>query len=120
MHLSSTAWAFILMSFHLGLHGSKVINNVKKKFCKKTKTLKLLSYLFILITVILFVIGVYTFYSRKYWEELFILTEFKWFDYDKSLILYMFENLCVVMLFSTSAYYLQKFVILLNRYKKNN
>ncbi|MBD5469731.1 MAG: DUF4405 domain-containing protein [Lachnospiraceae bacterium] len=86
LHLVSTAWSFVLMSIHLGFH----IRPPKQKMQKSC---------FYIITSAASVIGIYIFSVRKFYEELFLLTEFKWFDYDKSWIRYTLETICISLCF---------------------
>lgn len=76
LHLVSTAWVFVLMSLHLGLHLAPFANKLKKhrQFLWAGR----------IIAVLLAAYGVYIFVDRAFYEELFYLTEFKFFDTDKS------------------------------------
>ena len=87
LHMVSTAWSFVLMSIHLGFH----IRPPKQKIQKVC---------FYVIMSAASVIGIYTFLVRKFYEELFLLSEFKWFDYDKSLTGYVFETICISLCFA--------------------
>ncbi len=91
LHLVSTAWSFVLMSVHLGLHIRPRKEN-KQKMC-----------LCVIMSVVS-VVGIYIFIVRKFYEELFLLTEFKWFDYDKSVIGYAFETVCISICFAMLAH----------------
>lgn len=85
LHLVSTAWVFVLMSLHLGLHLAPLANKLKKhrQFLWAGR----------IIAVLLAAYGVYVFVDRAFYEELFYLTEFKFFDTDKSAILYFLKRL---------------------------
>lgn len=91
LHLASTAWSFVLMSIHLGLH-IRPRKEKKQKIC-----------LCVIMSVVS-VVGIYIFIVRKFYEELFLLTEFKWFDYDKSVIGYAFETVCISICFAMLAH----------------
>lgn len=69
LHLVSTAWVFVLMSLHLGLHLAPFANKLKKhrQFLWTGR----------IIAVLLAAYGVYVFVDRAFYEELFYLTEFK-------------------------------------------
>lgn len=100
LHLVSTAWAFVLMSLHLGLHLTPLANKLKKN----NKLLRAGQ----IIAVLLAVYGVYVFIDRAFYEELFYLTEFKFFDTDKSAVLYFFETVAMSSTFASIAYYGRK------------
>lgn len=100
LHLVSTAWAFVLMSLHLGLHLTPLTNKLKKN----KKLLRAGQ----LLAVLLAAYGVYVFIGRAFYEELFYLTEFKFFDSDKSAAAYFFETIAMSSVFAVFAYYGKK------------
>lgn len=100
LHLIATAWAFLLMSLHLGLHFTPLANKLKQR--------KPLLQVGQIIVVLLAAYGIYVFISRAFYEELFYLTEFKFFDLDKSAIAYFFETIAMSSVFVAFAYYGKK------------
>ena len=100
LHLVSTAWAFVLMSLHLGLHLTSLTNKLKKN----KKLLRAGQ----ILAVLLAAYGVYVFIDRAFYEELFYLTEFKFFDTDKSAVLYFFETVAMSFPFAFITYYGRK------------
>ena len=66
LHLISTAWAFVLMSLHMGLHLTPLINKLKKN----KKLLRAGQ----ILAVLLAAFGVTVFIGRAFYEELFYLT----------------------------------------------
>ncbi len=108
LHLVSTVWAFLLMSLHLGFHWSVFVGLAKKK-AHPQKTLSLvLKWVFRIIVLGVCIWGCFNFAVRKMWEEMFLLTEFKFLDYDKNIVLYFFESLSIMILFVSVSYYLKK------------
>lgn len=106
LHLVSTAWSFVLMSVHLGFH----IHPPKQKpwaIC------------FYTILSAAAVNGICQFAARRFYEELFLLTEFKWFDYDKSLIVYAFETVCISLCFALLTHLVCRLGIYLKEKKRN-
>ncbi len=109
LHMASTIWAFILMSVHLGLHWNLVIGMVGKiKLSSKAKIV--LKWAFRLIVIALIVYGVYSFCERRLWEEMFLLTDFKLFDYEKTILGYAVGSVSVSSVFISSTYYLRKII----------
>lgn len=104
LHLSATVWAFLLMSFHLGLHLQMFIGMAKKIAKPSDKAAIILKWVFRAAAAVC-AFGLYVFISRRMWEELFLLTEFKWFDYEKSLLLYLLENAAMLTLFAAIGHY---------------
>lgn len=107
LHLSATVWAFILMSFHLGLHWQMLIGMAKKIAKPSDAAAVILKWVFRAVAVAICAFGLYVFMTRSMWEELFLLTEFKWFDYEKSLFVFFLENLCMLVPFAAAGHYLK-------------
>lgn len=117
LHLTSTIWTFILMSFHLGLHWGMFINLIKKKVKLPVILGKIFTYTAAVLALAFCAYGIYILIDRKVWEELFLLTEFKWFDFDKHIALYLFENLALMSVFIWMAYYLKKLIMVVSVYR---
>lgn len=117
MHLASTMWAFILMSLHFGLHWSMIVGRIKKRISIPELARRSIKYIFWILVIGICIYGIYIISIRKIWEELFLLTEFKWFDYDKPLLFYLFENSIIFILFSSISYYLKKVILSLKKIK---
>ena len=100
LHLITTAWAFMLMNMHLGLHFAPLANKLKKH--------KQFLWAGQIIAVLLAAYGVYVFVDRAFYEELFYLTEFKFFDIEQSAVTYFFETIAMSILFAFIAYYGRK------------
>lgn len=115
MHLASTMWAFILMSLHMGLHWSMVVGRIKKRIALSELVRRSIKYILWTLVIGICIYGIYIISIRKIWEELFLLTEFKWFDYDKPVLLYLFENTMIFILFSSVSYYFKKSILKLKR-----
>ncbi len=105
LHMVSSAWCFVLMSVHLGLH----LSNPKRKVQQ------------ILLCVgaaAASAVGIYHFLIRRFYEELFLLTEFKWFDYDKSMIGYLFETTCISIALMTLTYITKRVIFTMRRHRE--
>lgn len=100
LHLVSTAWAFVLMSLHLGLHLTPLANKLKKN----NKLLRAGQ----IITLTLAAYGIYVFIDRAFYGELFYLTEFKFFDTDQSAAIYFFKTIAMSSTFAVLSHYGKK------------
>ncbi len=100
LHLVATAWAFVLMSIHLGLHFAPFANNL----CKWG----LHPWVCRMIVIIMAAYGIYIFAERAFYEELFYLTEYKFFDTTKSAAIYFYEMLAMSASFVALAHYGKK------------
>lgn len=96
----TTAWAFVLMSLHLGYHFTPFANKLKKQ--------KLLERAVQILAVIITAYGIYVFTDKAFYEELFYLTEFKFFDNTKSAAVYCFQTIAMSSAFAFIAYYGRK------------
>ena len=110
LHILCAFWGFVLMSLHLGLHLAPFANKLKKhrQFLWAGR----------IIAVLLAAYGVYVFVDRAFYEELFYLTEFKFFDTDKSAALYFFETIAMSAAFATLSYYGKKLLQMKSRQTK--
>lgn len=118
LHLVATAWAFILMSIHLGLHWS-IFSAGFKKIQADEKIKKGIHIICCVLVVVLCAYGLYLLVDRRFWEELFHLIDYqKEYDYSKSLFTYFAESAVLAVLFVTIAYYAKK--LLLNVSKRRN
>lgn len=106
LHMASTAWCFVFMSMHLSMH----IRTPKKNAAKVG---------FYAVLGAASAYGVCHFIIRRFYEELFLLTEFKWFDYDKHLIEYLFETMCISLLFVMLTHIIKKIMLITKESKKN-
>lgn len=103
MHLSSTAWGLILIGIHLGLHLRICFDKIRKKI--KTSSFE---YTFYLIILLLLIYGIYAFIKNAPWQELFLLTHFKFFDYEQLPIFFYLEYLGITFLTIMITYSIMK------------
>lgn len=104
LHLVSTAWAFILMSLHFGMHLGAFIGMVKK-ISKNKSTANVLKCAFIIMAAVICLYGAYLFTKRRFWEELFHLMDFqKEYDYTKMFSVYCVESAAISAMFVVIGY----------------
>ncbi len=114
LHLVTTAWAFILMSVHLGLHWTKFIG-MAKKIPMNPKAKMTLCRCFQVSVPALCIYGVYLFIDRRFWEELFHLIDYqKEYDESKIFLLYLMESAVMSSLFVAVTHYAKQIAL----YKK--
>ena len=114
LHLVTTAWAFILMSVHLGLHWTNLIGLAKKvPMNPRVKTALRLFFQVLVLAICIY--GVYLFIDRRFWEELFHLIDYqKEYDESKTFLVYLMESVIMSSLFVAVTYYAKKLAL----YKK--
>lgn len=111
LHLVTTAWAFILMSVHLGLHWTKFVG-ITKKIPMNPKVKTALCRFLQLLVPALCVYGVYLFIDRRFWEELFHLIDYqKEYDESKTFLLYLIESVVMSSLFVAITHYTKKIAL---------
>lgn len=105
LHLVTTAWAFVLMSVHLGLHWTKFMGIAKKISMSQTSK-KVSSRIFRVLVLALCVYGVYLFIDRRFWEALFHLIDYqKEYDKSKTFFGYLAESAVLSAMFISITYY---------------
>lgn len=110
LHLVATVWAFILVSIHLGFHGQMFIGMSKKVVKVQGNVAIILMWLARIVVLAVSAFALYVFITRKMWEEMFYLAEFKWFDYEKTLLVYLLENVCLMTMFGAGGHYSKKLI----------
>lgn len=113
LHLVATAWAFLLMCLHLGLHWAQFTGMAKRvPLGKNAKTA--LRHIFRAIVLALCIAGLFLLIERRFWEELFYLIDYqKEYDYAQTLFVHMAGSAAIAVLFAAISYYLKKWLLLL-------
>ena len=99
LHMISTSWGFILMAIHVGLQITGMMNKLNAKMKNST-----LEYVYYFILVLLIGFGIYSFISLRLWEEMFLLTHFKFYDYEQSTILFYLKYIAILFTISFVIY----------------
>ena len=107
LHLAATVWAFLLMSFHLGLHFQMFIGMARNILKPGDTARVVLKWIGRAVVLGISAFAVYVFIQRTMWEEMFLLTEFKWYDYEKTILGYFFESAAIMVSFAAVGYYLK-------------
>lgn len=115
LHMLSTSWGFVLMSVHVGLH----INTVMSKLNAKMKN-STFEYVYYFVLVILLGLGIYSFIDLNIWEDMFLVNDFKFFDYEQSPILFYLKYLSVLIFISFVIYIIFSLLRKVKNKKINN
>ncbi len=105
LHLIATSWCFILMAIHIGMHLNVFVYKLKNKL--KNSNFEYAIYLLLIIAIIY---GIYSFIKHNLWEDLFLLVEFKFFDYEQSPIMFYLECLGIVIFIASLTYFIIKLI----------
>jgi hypothetical protein len=104
LHMAASMWGFLLIAVHLGLHGDRLIGAAKKLTNAPGKNPVYGAWAARLAAVILSAYGLYAFFSRGLWEELFLIREYPLFDYEEPAMAFFTDYLTVLALFACAAY----------------
>lgn len=121
LHLIATAWSFVLMSIHLGLHWSSFVGMAKRIKIPQLVGM-ILKWTLRVVVLGIAVYGIVVFVQRAFYEELLLLTEFKFFDYNTSRFVYFLQTIAMSVTFIGITYYLKKlgiFIKIIRKEKQN-
>lgn len=110
VHILSSYWGYVLMSFHIGLHFNKIVTIIKRKANNK-----LMSKVLIIIGTLFSAYGTYIFFSRNFLGNMFLKNEFVFLDYNEPKMLFYLDYIAVMWLFIFLAYGIMKVI-----FHKNN
>lgn len=88
----STSWGFVLMSIHVGLHIAGVMNKLSNKMQKNT-----FEYVYYFALILMIGFGAYSFISNKVYEDMLLLNDFKFYNYEQSSIVFYFKY-CMILI----------------------
>ena len=119
LHLVVTAWAFVLMTVHLGLHWS-IFTAVGKRISVSDRARRILHILCCILAGALCLYGLYQFVDRRFWEELFHMIDYqKEYDYSRSLPAYFVGTAALSVPFVAAAHCGKKLLVSRDRREKS-
>lgn len=89
VHMACSFWGFVLMSLHLGLHWTMVLNAARRFTVTRTKGFRALGALIALY-------GEYAFWKRGFPGYLLLRTHFLFLDYEEPILLFFLDYLAVM------------------------
>ncbi len=101
LHMVSTAWGYLLMAMHLGMHWGMVVGMVRKHIHVKGKWPGFVARISVLL---LASYGAYALITRQLVERMFLLVEYAFFDYREPPIFFFGDYLCILILFAAMSY----------------
>ena len=113
LHMISASWGYILMSIHIGLHITGVMNKLNTKMKNST-----FEYVYYFILLLLIGFGIYSFISLRLWEEMFLLVDFKFFDYEQSVTFFYLKYIAILLAISLVIYIILKLIKIIKNKKK--
>lgn len=104
LHLAGSYWAFVLMSSHLGLHWSLVMESIRNKIGSN----KMSAWIFRLSATSIAVYGAVRFYQADIYSYMLMRNSFAYLDYEKAAMLVLFENVSMMGTWIYISYYFIK------------
>ena len=117
IHMVCTAWAFVLMSLHSGLHWAQ-FTVIARRVKLRENAKKVIVWICRALVLAVCAVGVWVFIDRAFYEELFLLSEYKTYDYDVNAFVYMLETAALSAVFVSIAYYIKKLYLFISRKSK--
>lgn len=95
VHLVSSSWLYIVMSIHIGFHFNAMIAKLKRSslYIRHHQ-------IFHIVMIAVFVCGLFVFYQRRMWQDMFFMTEFKFFDFLELKLRFCLDYLLIMVTFS--------------------
>lgn len=107
MHMVTTVWTYLLLSFHLGLHWQMFIGMAKKIVKPSQNVAVVMKWVFRVVALAICVYGLIAFIGRELWNEMFLLVEFKFMDFDEPPVRFFANYLAILGLFACLAHYIK-------------
>lgn len=116
VHLFCAYWGFLFMSLHAGLHGAMILS----LFRRRKKPFSPLFHPIILRSAasILAILGIAAFIRNKLFDYLFLQTHFVFFSPNQTLIHFLLDYVCMMVLFACVGYYTGKILQITSRSAK--
>lgn len=104
-HIVSAYLGFIFISVHIGLHLNVIIAMIKRN--KPDKSMSKVS---TVLSSLFSAYGIYAFFNRDFWGNIFLKNEFVFLNYDEPKILFYIDFIAVMWLFIFLTYSASKLI----------
>ena len=119
VHLLASYWGLVLMSFHAGMHGNRIME-VFRKITTTQQTSKIRTWSLRMIIVLLAICGLYTYIKNKIGLYLFLRTQFVFVDFSQPVVWSLIDYLLVSILFIVLGYVCTYLIRLRHIHKYNH
>lgn len=116
VHMLCAYWLFVLMSVHLGFHGSRILQ-MAGRLTHQDKATRLRTLTARIIAMVVCCYGAYALWKRQVGSYLFMRIQFAFFDYTESVIWFLLDYFAIMCLFAIVGYYLKSGLIKLQKRK---
>lgn len=108
IHLVSSYWGFVVISFHTGLHGGMLLKMAKKVF--HVPSLPRYGNIMVRMAVLcISVYGVYAFIHRQLGEYMTLRTQYVFFDFSEPMLYFITDYIAILLMSAFAGYYFFKF-----------
>ena len=109
VHLLASYWGLVLMSFHAGMHGNRIME-VFRKITTTQQTSKIRTWSLRVIAVLLAICGIHAFVKNRISSYLFLRTQFVFIDFSQPVVLALLDYLAIIAFFAVIGYYISKLI----------
>ncbi len=118
VHLLASYWGLVLMSFHAGMHGNRIMGVFRKITTQQNS--KIRTWSLRIIIVLLAICGIYAFIKNKIGSYLFLRTQFVFVDFSQPVVWSLIDYLLVCILFIVLGYVCTYLICLKHIHKYNH
>lgn len=111
LHMVATVWTFLLESLHLGFHWEAVQKSITKKIILPATLATAAKWFFRLVLMAVCLYGIFAFRSRNLCNEMFLLTEFKFMDFEEPPLYFFADHAAISLLAAAAGFYLKKLAV---------
>lgn len=115
IHLAATAWLFVLSGVHLGFHCGAAAAKLFRGLRRRTAAAFAVRILLTAVSAAAAAYGAAVFVRRKLYSDLFLLSEFKFFDFEENPLLFLTEAVCMTVLFAAAGFCLRRLATIKKR-----
>lgn len=111
LHMVATVWTFLLESLHLGFHWEAIQKSITKKITLPATLAIVTKWFFRAVLLAVCLYGLFAFRSRNLCNEMFLLTEFKFMDFEEPPLRFFADHAAISILVVTAGFYLKKLAV---------
>lgn len=119
LHMVATVWTFLLESLHLGFHWEAIQKSITKKITLPATLAIVTKWFFRAVLLAVCLYGLFAFRSRNLCNEMFLLTEFKFMDFEEPPFRFFADHTAISLLAAAAGFYLKKLAVSAGRGKSN-
>ena len=109
IHLLTSYWGLVLMSFHAGMHGNVMMGMIRKTSHTQQPS-KIRTWFLRAIALLLAACGIHAFVRNRISSYLFYRTQFAFIDFSQPVVLALLDYLAIIALFAVIGYYISKLI----------